>query len=237
MLLCVICGCLLFAEKREYKLTPEKRDRAIQFSRAKYTLHFVDTAWSLLVLVGILELGLAARVRNLAEAKSPAAVVQALIFAPILTLLTDVPMLPLNAYLQHLELKYEQSVQGWGSWLWDWTKGEFLSVILGTLFAAMLFGLIRWSKHRWWLWSWAASLPIVVFLVFIAPVAIDPLFYDFTPLAAKHPNLVKEIQKVTRRGGLDIPAERMFEMKASEKVTSLNAYVTGFGATKRVVYS
>ncbi len=222
-------------QKREYHLPPEKLQRAIDFSRAKYTLHFVETFWSLLVIAGILEFGWSARARTLAEAVSRKWVVQALIFAPVVTLLTDVPMLPVNAYLQHLELKYEQSVQGWGSWLWDWTKGESLSVIAGTVMACILFGTIRWSPRRWWLWFWAAAMPILVFVFFITPVVIDPMFNSFQPLTEKHTDLVTQLQRVTARGGLDIPADRMFEMKASEKVTSLNAYVTGFGATKRVV--
>jgi Zn-dependent protease with chaperone function len=185
--------------------------------------------------VGLLELGWAARTRALAESASRRWFVQGLIFAPLITLLTDVPALPTEVYLQHLELKYGQSVQGWTSWLWDWTKNEMIGMVLGTIFVLILFGMIRVSPRRWWLWCWAISLPLIALLIFIAPVVIDPMFHKFTPLAAKHPDLIAEIQKVTRRGGLDIPADRMFEMDASEKVTSLNAYVTGFGATKRVV--
>jgi STE24 endopeptidase len=238
--LCLFLSGVLHAQapastQREYKLSPEKRDQAIQFARAKYTLHFVEAGWGLLVLVGLLELGWAARTRTLAEAASRRAIVQGLVFAPLITLLTDVPMLPTEAYLQHLELKYGQSVQGWASWLWDWVKGEFLGIIMGAIFVLIFFGMIRFSPRRWWLWCWGVSLPLIAFTVFIAPVVIDPMFHKFTPLAAKHPDLVTEIQKVTRRGGLDIPSDRVFEMDASEKVTSINAYVTGFGATKRVV--
>jgi len=221
--------------QREYKLPPEKLERAIQFSRAKYTLHFVEAFWSIAVLIGILELRLASRIRTTAENKSRGWFVQGLIFAPLVTLLADVPMLPLNAYLQHLELKYEQSVQSWGSWILDWGKSECLSVIIGTFLALLLFAVIRWSPRHWWAWFWLTSVPLTIFMIFIAPVVIDPMFYDFTPLQSTHPELVREIQRVTARASLDIPTDRMFEMKASEKVTSLNAYVTGFGATKRVV--
>jgi Zn-dependent protease with chaperone function len=72
-------------------------------------------------------------------------------------------------------------------------------------------------------------------LLFIAPVVIDPLFNKFDPLEVTRPGLVDEIEKVVTHAGLDIPRERMFEMKASEKVNAINAYVTGFGASKRVV--
>jgi Zn-dependent protease with chaperone function len=61
------------------------------------------------------------------------------------------------------------------------------------------------------------------------------MFNTFQPLEKTQPLLVNEIEKIAHRGGLNIPRDRMFEMKASEKVTTYNAYVTGIGATKRVV--
>jgi STE24 endopeptidase len=65
---------------------------------------------------------------------------------------------------------------------------------------------------------------------------IDPLFNKFEPLAETNPALVAQLEQVVARGkGIEIPPERMFLMKASDKVTTLNAYVTGFGASKRVV--
>jgi STE24 endopeptidase len=79
------------------------------------------------------------------------------------------------------------------------------------------------------------TLPFIVLLVFVAPVILDPMFNTFIPLSKTQPQLVRAIEEVTQRGGLKIPPDRMFEMKASEKVTTYNAYVTGIGATKRVV--
>ena len=64
---------------------------------------------------------------------------------------------------------------------------------------------------------------------------IEPLFDKFEPLTAHHADLVEQIERVVHRAGMDIPSQRMFEMKASEKTTELNAYVMGFGSTKRVV--
>ena len=67
------------------------------------------------------------------------------------------------------------------------------------------------------------------------PYVIDPLFNNFEPLTKENPALVERLEQVVARGGLSIPPERMFLMKASAKSTQLNAYVTGFGASKRVV--
>jgi len=108
-------------------------------------------------------------------------------------------------------------------------------LIVGTLLVGILYGVIRRSPRRWWFYFWLASIPIVLLMFFLQPIVVDPLFYTFKPLAGAQPVLVSEIQKVVHRGGMEIPADRMFVMNASSKTTGLNAYVTGFGASKRVV--
>jgi len=223
------------APQAAYKLSPEQYQKAVAYSRAKYWLHFLGVAYGLLLLLRVLGWRIAPRLRNWAEAVSKRRFVQALIFTPLLFLTLDVLTLPLDLYRQHLARHYDQSVQGWGSWLWDWTKGELIAFVLGGLLIWILYALIRRSPRRWWLYSWLVSLPILVFLQFINPVVIEPLFFKFEPLEAKQPALVTEIEKVVARGGLSIPRERMFEMKASEKLKSIGAYVTGIGASQRVV--
>jgi Zn-dependent protease with chaperone function len=78
-------------------------------------------------------------------------------------------------------------------------------------------------------------LPIILGVFILEPVVIDPLFHKFEPLDAQHPALTTDLQILTQRAGLQIPRERMFLMNASSKTNEINAYVTGFGASKRVV--
>jgi Zn-dependent protease with chaperone function len=66
-------------------------------------------------------------------------------------------------------------------------------------------------------------------------VVVDPLFNHFTPMANTNPALVDQLERVAARGGLHIPPDRIFRMDASRKVTGANAYVTGLGASKRIV--
>jgi len=220
---------------RTYTLPPEKLAKAIAYSRARNWLHFIEFAYGAVALLAVLAWKLAPRFRNWAERASRRRIVQAYIFMPLLLLTLDVLNLPASLYEQHLSLEYGQSIQGWGSWFWDWTKGELIEFALAGVLVWILYGVIRRSPRRWWFYFWLASIPIVVFLQFLAPVVITPLFYKFEPLEAKQPALVAQIEKVTARGGLVIPRDRMFEMKASEKLNSLNAYVAGVGASKRVV--
>ncbi|HMA17429.1 MAG TPA: M48 family metalloprotease, partial [Thermoanaerobaculia bacterium] len=218
-----------------YTLPPEKYRQAIAYSRAKYRLHFIGFAWEVVLLGGLVALRVGPRYRDLAERISRRPLVQALVFVPLLLATAQVLDLPLAARGHRLSVLYGQSIQGWGSWLWDWLKAGLIALVLLVPVVWVLYGILRRSPRRWWLWFWLATLPIIVLVVFIAPVVVDPLFFEFQPLAGKAPELVEKIEKVTERGGLSIPRDRMFLMNASEKLKSVNAYVTGFGASKRVV--
>jgi STE24 endopeptidase len=223
------------AQVKTYTLPPEKYKQAVEFARARYRLYPIEVVYGILVLWAILHWGLAVRFRDWAEARSSRRFVQVLIYAPLLLVTLGVLGLPGEIYRQGLELKYQQSVQSWASWAWDWIKGGVVALIFGTFLVWILYGLIRRSPRRWWLYLWLLSIPIMVFLVFLQPLVIDPLFFKFEPLASRQPVLAGEITKVVERAGLHIPPERMFEMNASAKLNSLNAYVTGLGASKRVV--
>jgi len=220
---------------KSYSLPPEKYEKAISYSRTQYRLHFIGTAYSLLILLFILSRRIAPVFRDWAERLSRRRFLQALVFVPLLLLVLDIFKLPLDIYQHNLSRRYEVSVQGWGSWFWDWSKGELIEFFIASILAYILYGVIRRSPQRWWLYFGLASLPMLVFLLFISPIVIDPLFNKFEPLQNTQPLLVAEIEKVVKHAGLDIPPERIFEMKASEKVNAVDAYVTGFGASKRVV--
>lgn len=218
-----------------YSLPPDKLQKAVEYAHARDWLYFTSQIYGVAVLLAILAFGLAAKFRGWAEAASRRRFIQAGIFVPLLLLANDLLNIPFAIYGQHLELIFQQSIQSWPSWLWDWTKGELLAMLLSIVLAFILYAVIRRSAARWWFYFWLASLPILFTIAFVEPFVIEPLFFNFEPLSTGHPALVADLEKVVARGGLVIPPDRMFEMKASEKVTSLNAYVTGFGASKRVV--
>jgi Zn-dependent protease with chaperone function len=218
-----------------YQLPPERYQKAVSLARKEYTLYFVAAAWGILVLLALLQTGVVARLRDVAESASAKRSIQALIFVPALMILLAVLHLPISIYGHRLSLQYQLSIQGWGSWLWDWTKGELLSLGLGYIVALLLVSVIRRKPRTWWLYFWYAMVPLSLFLFFISPWFLDPMFNRFTPLGDKHPELVEAIGKLTQRAGVPIPAERMFLMEASAKTNTINAYVTGVGASKRVV--
>ncbi|GAC1700876.1 MAG: M48 family metallopeptidase [Candidatus Acidiferrum sp.] len=222
-------------ESEEYTLSPERYQKAVAYSRARYILYFISTFVGLLALVLILQFGVAAKYRDVAQSVSRRRWLQGLIFIPLLFLTLDLCDLPISAYGHMLSLRYEQSVQHWGSWLWDWTKAEILGTALAVLLGLILFAVIRKSPRRWWFYFWLAAVPIAVVLTFISPLVFDPLFNKFEPLSKTSPTLVSKIEALTGHAGAFIPTERIFLMRASEKTNAINAYVTGLSASKRVV--
>jgi len=219
----------------QFTLSNERYEKAVRYSRARYVLYFVSELLTIVVVILFLQLGIAAKFRDFAECVSDNKFLQGLVFVPLLIVSVDFFDLPVRAYAHSLSLRYEQSVQGWGSWLWDWSKEELLGAGLAFVLVLVLRVAMRRSPRRWWFVFWVLALPILLFTFFISPWFIDPLFNKFEPLAAKYPQLTAAMEKVLHRAGLDIPTDRMFLMEASKKTNSINAYVTGIGASKRVV--
>jgi STE24 endopeptidase len=219
----------------EYRLSPDKLAKAEALYQTRTVLYLFGLVFGIVVLWVLLKLRVAPVFRDLAERTSKNSFMQALVFVPLLMLLIAFISLPIDLYEQHISRAYGLSVQGWGSWAGDWCKAEGVSLVITILAVFGLFRMIRRSPKRWWFYFWLVTLPFLVLLIFVAPVILDPMFNKFEPLEKTQPLLVSEIEKVTHRGGLSIPRDRMFEMEASEKVTTYNAYVTGLGATKRVV--
>ncbi|HZS46679.1 MAG TPA: M48 family metallopeptidase [Blastocatellia bacterium] len=220
---------------QSYQLSPEKYQKAVQYSRIRNIFYFASYGYLLLILIVVLAVRLGPKYRNIAERASSRRFSQAIIFVPLLLFTIDVLSLPLEAYQHTFALKYDQSIQGWPSWIWDWAKGEIIGLIILTLAIWVLFAIIRHSPRRWWFYFWLIVLPFMLLGIFATPVVIDPLFNKFTPLQDSNPGLVTDIEKLTNRAGLQIPRDHIFEMAASEKTQTINAYVTGIGSTKRIV--
>lgn len=219
----------------QYTLPPALYRKAHRLGQISFWGTLIATLYSWLILLLILNWRLAPKYRDWAEKVSHSRFLQALIFAPLL--LATVLMLEVLPDIgQHwVSRRYGISIQGWGSWAWDWAKQEIILIIVGTFLVWILYAIIRRSPRRWWLYFWLISLPLMIFLVFVQPVVVDPLFHNFVPLAQKDPALTAKLEQLVHHAGQNIPPSRMFWMDAGAKTTALNAYVTGIGASKRIV--
>ena len=218
-----------------YTLPPDKLKLAKELFRDRTVLHLLGEGWGILQLILPLALGVPSRFRNIAESVTKSHWGQCFVFVFLFLLLTALLDAPLRLYGHHISLAYGLSVQRWGSWFADLGKSFLLEWIVAGLLVMVLFWVIRSSPRHWWFWFWIPTMIAVLFGVFLSPILVDPLFNKFEPLQQHNPALVAQLERVVTRSGVTLPPDRMFFMRASSKVTSMNAYVTGFGPSKRLV--
>lgn len=218
----------------DYSLPSDKLTKAQHLASVGVTTHFAGEVWGIIYLLLFLWLGVIAWMRDRALQLSKNRWLQGFFFLLLFLIATTLLDLPLDVYRHHLSLKYGLSVQSWVSWFGDRGKAFLLTWLIGGLLAVLLFWVIRKLPRKWWLAFWMLSIPIIIFAVFVMP-HVEPLFDHYEPLMKSNPQLVARLEQVAQRGHMNIPPNRMFLMKASEKYTTLNADVEGFGHTKRVV--
>ena len=119
-----------------------------------------------------------------------------------------------------------------GLWLLDLLKGAALGVLIGLPLAALILWLMAASGGLWWLWAWVAWVVFNLVLLVLYPTVIAPLFNKFEPLADE--SLEARVQALMQRCGF--AAKGLFVMDGSRRSAHANAYFTGLGAAKRVVF-
>jgi STE24 endopeptidase len=222
------------AQQSAYKLPPEKLAKAIALGRIRDTMDIVGSLWGLAVLWLLLATRAAAGLDAWAKRVFTRRWQQGLLFFAALIVIFTLAALPLDWFGHHVSRIYGISVQGWWSWLGDQSKALGLTVLIGAPVLLLFNWIVRRWPRRYWLGAWLATLPLLVLSIFVEPL-IEPLFNTYELLSKNHSGLVVELERVAARTGTDIPPDRMFLMKASEKSNGLNAYVSGLGATKRIV--
>jgi len=117
-------------------------------------------------------------------------------------------------------------------WLADQAKGALVGALIGLPLAALVLWIMGVSGGLWWLWAWAALVGFNLLLLVIYPTVIAPLFNKFEPLADE--TLKTRVQALMQRCGF--AAKGLFVMDGSKRSAHANAYFTGLGAAKRVVF-
>jgi len=211
---------------------PEPSERAMQYYRTGVWWWWGRTLFSLAVPALLLFSGFSARLRTLSYRLGRRWFFALAIFVVLFTLTDYVLSLPVN-YLGgfvrgHV---YELSNQSFGKWFGDSLKGLGVGMLASILFIWIPYLLVKKSPRRWWLYTGLALVPFIVVGMLIAPIWIDPLFNDFGPMKDK--GLEARILATAERAGIE--GSRVFEVNKSIDTNAVNAYVTGFGDTKRIV--
>src|SRR5271155_121016 len=124
--LLMVVSLLIAVPKLVYSLPPGELERARSLYHWRTGLDFGSTLWSALVLVALLNFRWAAGLGAWAASVTAKPWVQGLCFAPLFLLLLTLLDLPIAILRHHISLSYGQSIQGWGSWFFDWSKALML---------------------------------------------------------------------------------------------------------------
>jgi STE24 endopeptidase len=139
--------------------------------------------------------------------------------------------LPLAVLSERIARAEGLSTSTWGTWSVDQVKSFALSTVIagGGVIAVML--LARWQPRMWWAAAAIGAAALTVTLSFLFPVVVEPLFNRFTPMPASE--LRTSLLALADRDGVAVSDVLIAD--ASRRTTALNAYVSGFGATRRIV--
>jgi STE24 endopeptidase len=154
------------------------------------------------------------------------------LFFLILYLVWALLTVPFTLYsIFRIENRYGFNTMTVRLWLVDFLKGTMLSLVLLSL--AVLAGLllVQWSPRLWWFWVWCFFLVFTVFITYIAPSVIEPLFNTFTPL--EEGPLKERIVSLAASAGITVG--KVLKMDESKRSSHTNAYFTGLGRTKRII--
>ena len=223
------------------QISPERIERSNNYFEGGYWL----TLWDFLygAVIGLLLLGTrwSAGMRNLAERitrfKIPTWLqflikpIQTFIYWVQYLIVSTVLGFPLGVYEGYFrEHKYGMATQTFGPWLVDQFKGLAIGVVLGGILVMLLFGVVRRFPRSWPVIGAGVSYLFTIFVIFIAPVILVPIFNKVTPL--HDPKIVDPILRLARQNG--IPAKDVFTIDASRQTTQMSANVSGFGNTMRI---
>jgi STE24 endopeptidase len=159
-------------------------------------------------------------------------IVSGIVFFMLLVYADTFLTIPFSIYKTFkIERKFGFNTMTVKLWITDFIKSILISTILLSFIISAGLWLIEKSPVHWWLWVWLFFLIFSIFMMYISPYVIEPLFNKFHPVEDE--NLKTGIQELTKKVGVRI--SKVLKMDASKRTKHTNAYFTGIGRVKRVV--
>lgn len=206
--------------------------RTMAYSIEYTRFGFVVSIFSNIIMVIFLFGGLLDYYNSWIASLGFSAIVSGILFFLLLSYANTIISMPFDLYSTFkIEKKYDFNTQTIGLWITDFIKSLLISTILIGLVLAGAFWLITSSPQWWWLWVWGFFLVFSLFIMYISPYIIEPLFNKYEPLAVE--GLEDTIKALMSKAGIRV--SRVFQMDASKRSKHTNAYFSGIGKTKRIV--
>jgi STE24 endopeptidase len=214
----------------------EAHRKAADYTLARGRFGLVALAFGTLVLLAWTLLGgldaLNTTLRDAAYPRWGAMAYQLLLLAAVASIGSIVEM-PLDAWSTfRIEQRFGFNRMTWKLYLIDAAKGALLGAAIGLPLAALVLWIMGAAGAWWWLWAWVAWTGFQLLMLVLYPTLIAPLFNKFSPLADA--SLAQRVSALMARCGFR--AKGLFVMDGSKRSAHSNAYFTGLGAAKRVVF-
>ena len=201
------------------------------YAKIRNFLFFVATPFEWLLYLFVLISGGSLLLEKWSDFEMKWKIVKNAIYLFLLSIVTFIVFFPLDYYRYNLSKSYGISTQSFSSWMRDNVIDFWVNFVITVLVVTVLYWLINKSPKKWWIPAWLLTIPFSIFIMFIQPVVIDPLYNEFYPLTNKE--LETKILELAEQA--NIPSDHVYEVNMAEKTNALNAYVTGVGSNSRIV--
>ena len=216
-----------------HTITLEAHQKAADYTLAKSRVNLIDLALDAVTLLGWTLLGGLDALNQLTLSWMEPGMAQQIVLVLCFTLVGGLLGLPLSLYQTFgIEQRFGFNNTTPKLWASDLVKGLLVGLVLGLPILWLVLWLMQAGGSLWWLYAWCALVVYQLFVMWIAPNVIMPLFNKFTPL--EDASLKERVTSLMTRAGFT--AKGFFVMDGSRRSAHSNAFFTGFGAAKRVVF-
>ncbi len=196
------------------------------------TLSFIESLFGNVILLVFLFGGLLNIYNSWVVSLNLPFVLQGIIFFLLLSYTSSFLSIPFSLYSTFkLENKYGFNTMTLKLWVADLLKSTLISTILMGIILLGGFWIIESSPDYWWVYVWGFFFIFSIFMMYVSPYIIEPLFNKFTPLEGGE--FEDRIREMMKKAGIRV--SRVFTMDASKRSKHTNAYFTGIGKVKRIV--
>ena len=211
----------------------EAHQKAADYTLAKARIGLIQLAWGALLLLGWTLLGGLNVLHQALLGWMAPGLAQQVVLVAVFAVLSGALELPFALYRTFvLEQRFGFNQSTLGLWLGDLLKSTLLGAAIGLPLVAAVLWLMQAAGALWWLWAWALWTGFQLLLMWVFPTFIAPLFNKFEPLQDEA--LKARVTGLMQRCGF--AAKGLFVMDGSRRSAHANAYFTGLGNAKRVVF-
>jgi STE24 endopeptidase len=209
-------------------------DESQRYESAKRFASVTGFVLDVLILVYLVRSHLSIRLREFAEMLSASPWISIAIYVVAVGAIFKVFDLLLSFYSGYiLEHRFGLSRQSIGEWIKDHLKGIAVGAPLGIAGVEIIYGFLRSSPEKWWIYTSLVFVTFVVVMTNLAPVLLLPLFFKFRPV--ENQDLQSRVDRLARKTGTAVCG--IFEWALGEKTRKANAAVVGWGNTRRIIVS